>query len=112
MNNALCFLHVVIVSEILNQATAAAMLYFKRLCKWDNVADLSSVKLFGYDAGPIEEEVSQIALFATQDIEGMYLLCKFSVICYCTIMAAFKFEANKYPKLIQYTNFMRLTINI
>ncbi|KAK3920362.1 Aldehyde dehydrogenase family 1 member A3, partial [Frankliniella fusca] len=63
----------ILVSENLGQATAAAMLYFKRLCKWDNVQDLSSVKLFGYDAAVIEEEVSQIAMFATQDNDGPLL---------------------------------------
>jgi len=55
-----------IVTENLGQAAAAANLYFKRVCKWDNVEDRSNLKLFGYDLAPIEEEVSQIGLFETQ----------------------------------------------
>lgn len=63
-----------IVLENLGQAAAAAMHYFKRICKWDNVEDLSTVRLFGYDLAPIEEEVSQIAMFETQGVEGMSYL--------------------------------------
>lgn len=60
-----------IIAEILAEAAAAATVYFKRLCKWDNVEDTSAVKLFGHDLAAIEEQVSQIALFETQGVEGL-----------------------------------------
>lgn len=59
------------VPENLGDAAAAATDYFKRICKWDNVEDSSTVKLFGHDLAVIEEEVSQIALFESQGVEGM-----------------------------------------
>lgn len=58
------------VTEDLSEAAAAATAYFKRICKWDNVEDSSTVKLFGHDIAVIEEEVSQIALFESQGVEG------------------------------------------
>jgi len=66
-----------VIAENLAEASAAASHYFKRLCKWDNVEDISGIKLFGFDLAPIEEEVSQIGLFETQGFEGMtmQLLC-------------------------------------
>lgn len=63
----------IFVTENLGQAAAAAKEYFQRLCKWDNV-DIGSVKLFGHDLVQIEEEVSQISIFATQEYAGMTLL--------------------------------------
>ncbi|XP_034246744.1 uncharacterized protein LOC117648358 [Thrips palmi] len=60
------------IHENISQAQDEAHLYFKRLCRWDDV-DPKDVKVFGHDLGPIEEEVSQIALFETQGIEGPLL---------------------------------------
>jgi len=69
--------HEWILLENLGQAAAAATQYFKRICKWDNVEDLRTVQLFGYDLAPIEEEVSQIGMFETQGVEGMSYPCAY-----------------------------------
>jgi hypothetical protein len=69
-NNSPLYKFEPLLQELLNQAAELARQYFKRLCRWDNVTDLSTVKLFGYDLGPIDEELSQIAVFQTQGIEG------------------------------------------
>lgn len=63
-------------TENLGQAAEAATNYFKRLCRWDGVDPTTNFKIFGHDLAPIEEEVSQIALFESQGIEGMSKLEK------------------------------------
>jgi len=60
---------IILITENLAQAAAAAKEYFKRICRWDDV-EPSEVKLFGFDLAPIEEVVSQIAFFYTQDVNG------------------------------------------
>ncbi|KAK3913544.1 Imidazoleglycerol-phosphate dehydratase [Frankliniella fusca] len=54
-------------------AAESAKVYFKRLCKWDNV-DYSEVKIFGHELAPIDDAVSQVALFETQGIQGPMLV--------------------------------------
>ncbi|XP_034241799.1 uncharacterized protein LOC117645638 isoform X2 [Thrips palmi] len=61
------------IHVILGKAAEAAKVYFKRLCKWDDVP-YSEVKVFGHELAPIEEEVSQVAIFETQGIQGPVLV--------------------------------------
>ncbi|XP_034250281.1 uncharacterized protein LOC117650787 [Thrips palmi] len=78
-----CAVVILGIHEDMRQSTRAAADYFNRICKWDGVTDRSAVKIFGHDLIKIEEEVSQIALFYTQGVDGPLLLSSncFDLIC-------------------------------
>jgi len=87
---ALHCLEFIDVTENLAEAANQAKTYFTRICRWDNVTDKSTVKLFGYDLSVIEEEVSQIALFDSQGIEGMTITSIwFAVVGFVKILIEF-----------------------
>ena len=71
-----------VITENLAQAAAKAKNYFDRICKWDGVGvtDRNSLNIFGHNISVIEEEMSQIAVFETQGIEGDIPLPHFIIV--------------------------------
>lgn len=101
------------VAENLAEAANQAKAYFTRICRWDNVTDKSTVKLFGYDLSVIEEEVSQVALFESQGIEGKNItLIWFAVVGFVKILIEFLLQDHCFSLIMHLIYMMKMQTSL